>query len=176
MIRCNRCGSDVPETSQFCGICGAPLTADVGIYKEKECLNNFCRFFKYERLCWKIFGIVWLVLSCVWFFLSFIMLFLVVEEPEFAAAAVMYMFAGLMYLPIAIVNLKMVGRAEHYMNIVYNDAAVEERAGNVGMIVLSAFFNNIAMVFIIINFVSAKNNKDILRSAHIRQSQYKISQ
>ena len=97
-----------------------------------------------------------------------------IAEEFFAGVGAIYMLYGLLFLPVAIVNLKMVSRAEHYMNIVYTDAAaVEERAGNVGMIVLAAFFNSIALVFIIINFVRSKTEKDVLKSAQRRQEEFR---
>lgn len=175
MIRCNHCSAEIDQTSKFCGVCGAPVNnVDVGIYKEKECLDNFHRFLKYERISWKIAGIVWLVISCVWLFLGFVMLIAAIEEGIFAAFSFMYMFIGVIYLPIAIVNLKMVKKAQHYMDIVYNDVTpVAERCGNVGMIVLSAFFNTIAMIFIIINFTRTKCSTDEINSAKMRQAQYR---
>lgn len=177
MIRCSRCSSEIPETSQFCGICGAPVQPapqpDVGIYKEKECLDNFYRFLKYERLAWKICGIVWIILSALLGFFGIVFCMMSVEEELLAVLGVEYLLLAFIYLPVAIVNLKMISRAEHYMNIVYNDVnAVNERCGNAGMIVLSAIFNTIAMIFIIINFTRTKTNKAEINSAARRQAEF----
>lgn len=46
------------------------------------------------------------------------------------------------------------------------------RCGNVGMIVLSAIFNPVAMIFIIINFTRTKTNKAEIQSAAMRQAQF----
>ena len=175
MIRCNNCGNEIPESSKFCGICGTPVNVpDMGIQKEKECLDNFRRFYKYERLSWKIAGIVYLIITCLFGFFALIFLAMSASEGMAAFLGGYYLMIAVILLPVAIINLKMVKRAEHYMNIVYNDApAVEERSGNVGMIVLSAIFNEIAMIFIIINFVRTKNNKEVLRSAAVRQAQFR---
>ena len=185
---CSKCSAQIPDNSKFCGVCGAPVPTSYeqesyvppvnesvkqySVAEEKECLDNFARFFKYERLAWKISGIVMLVITCFFGLLSLI--FMISGEEELLALGFAYMLYPLLLLPIAIVNLKMKNRAEHYMNIVYDDAAaVEERAGSVGMIVLSYFFNNIALIFIIINFIRAKTEKDILRSAQRRQEEFK---
>lgn len=184
---CSKCSAQIPDNSKFCGVCGAPVQTTYGqtsytppvakeytLAEEKESLDNFARFFKYERLAWKIEGIVILVLSCLFAGLGFIFFMATIAEEFFAGVGTIYMLYGLLFLPVAIVNLKMVSRAEHYMNIVYTDAAaVEERAGSVGMIVLAAFFNSIALVFIIINFVRSKTEKDVLKSAQRRQEAFK---
>ena len=173
MIRCSSCGNDIPDTSKFCGICGAPVNnVDVGIYKEKECLDNFYRFLKYERLSWKIGAIVWFV--CMGLFGVIGLLLTVVSGDGMAAIiGIEYMVLGIFYLPIAIVNLKMIAKTEHYMSIVYNDVnSVTERCGNAGMIVLGAFFNTVAMIFIIINFTRTKTNRAEIQSAAARQAQF----
>lgn len=190
MIRCSSCGNDIPDTSTFCGICGAPVNnVDVGIYKEKECLDNFYRFLKYERLSWKIgaivsfvcaglFGVIGLLLTVVsGAGMSAIMgIEYITDVPGTGIAAIMgieYMVMGVFYLPSAIVNLKMIGKTEHYMSIVYNDVnSVTERCGNAGMIVLGAFFNTVAMIFIIINFTRTKTNRAEIQSAAARQAQF----
>jgi hypothetical protein len=185
---CSKCSAQIPDNSKFCGVCGAPVQTTYGqtsytppvakeytLAEEKESLDNFARLFKYERLAWKIEGIVMLVISCViggFGLLAFVGG--VAEDEVLAGLGAFYLLYGLLFLPIAIINLKMVSRAEHYMNIVYTDAAaVEERAGSIGMIVLAAFFNNIALIFIIINFVRSKTEKDVLKSAKNRQEAFK---
>lgn len=179
---CNNCSAEIADTSKFCGVCGTPVTPascepfeEIGIEKEKECLDSFARFFKYERRAWKILGIVMLCFSCFFATFGFLSAVIGVATNEVLAGfGVIYILYALLFIPIAIVNLKMIGRAEHYMNIVYSDAdAVEERAGSVGMIILAAFFNEIALIFIIINFVRAKTQKNILKSAQRRQEAFR---
>ena len=80
-------------------------------------------------------------------------------------------------LPIAIVNLKMVSKAEYYMDTLYNDASsMRERAESVGMIILATFFNEIALIFIIINFVRAKTCKETLDRIELRQKAFRGQQ
>ena len=185
---CVNCGSQLSDDARFCTACGAevkdaaPVENDVTIddslliQQEKECLNKFYRFFKYERLAWKIVGIVFLVFSLVFIgfgFLAFLMGAATGEEMGIAFAAGfggIYVLYGLIFLPIAIINLKMVGKAEYYMNVIYRDARpVVVRCNSIGMLVFSYFFNTIAMAFIIVNFVFNKTNKEILARAIARQ-------
>lgn len=184
MIHCNNCGHEIPDTDRFCSVCGTPVGAVpvapapvIGIEQEKECLDNFHRLLKYERLSWKISGIVTLVISCFLGFLSLVYFALSATEEMFAFLGGYLFVYTILFLPVAIINLKMVKKAEYYMNIVYNDVTpVAERCGNVGMIVLSAIFNEIAMIFIIINFVRVKNNKAIIESAAARQQEFRNNQ
>ena len=56
------------------------------------------------------------------------------------------------------------------MDIIYKDARpVVKRCSSVGMIVLGAMFNTIAMAFIIVNFVLAKTKAPILQRVVERQ-------
>ena len=171
---CNFCQREVNEGSAFCTHCGAPMNSDVAIAKEKECLDNFYRFFKYERLAWKIPGIVMAVICAVIGFLGLVFFIAGVSEPFFAAFGGMMLFYLALFLPIAIVNSKTVSKAEYYMDTLYNDVApMRKRAESVGMIVLAALFNEIALIFIIINFVRAKTSKEILNRIELRQQSYK---
>ena len=67
--------------------------------------------------------------------------------------------ALLLYLPVAIINLKMLKKVEYYENTLYSDVSIaRKRCTSVGMIVFAAFFNKIALIFIIINFVKTRKN------------------
>lgn len=178
MKYCVHCGHELSDEALFCDNCGASVTTQQaapvgnGLDTEKQYLDTFYRFFKYERLSWKIGGVVFLILSL--FFLGFALLFLTIalarDAEEVAMVAPLFILYGLVFLPVAIVNLKMVKKTEYYMNTLYMDVRPTiERSGSVGMIVLSAFFNEIAMIFIIINFVRTKNNKALLQQIAYRQ-------
>ena len=171
---CDFCQREVNEGSAFCTHCGAPMNSDVAIAKEKECLDNFYRFFKYERLAWKIPGIVMAVFCAIIGFISLIFLLAGLKEPAAIGGAFVSLLYLALFLPIAIVNLKMVSKAEYYMDTLYNDVApMRKRAQSVGMIVLAAFFNEIALIFIIINFVRAKTTKETLNRIELRQQSFK---
>ncbi len=185
MKYCIKCGNELNDDARFCVSCGTAVVQEAApevetyvanedavlIQEEKECLDNFYRFFKYERLAWKISGIVATVLACVFLGIALICLIAAVAADITALAGVMvFVMYGLIILPVGIVNLKMVGKAEYYMDIIYRDARpVIKRCNAVGMIVLGALFNTIAMAFIIVNFVLAKPKAPILQRVVERQ-------
>ena len=179
---CNNCGKELLEGTLFCPECGAPVmnetdadtsTDDFAIKQEKECLDNFHRLFRYERTAWKIFAIVWLAFAGFLLLFGTIFAAASVSLSEFVAVGVMYIFMGLMYLPIAIVGFCMMGKVKYYINTVYNDVRPTiVRCNSIGMIVLGAIFNPIAMIFIIINFCRAKGSNYILERAAKRQQEF----
>ncbi len=190
MKYCTNCGKEVAEGNLFCAECGAPVDAvkseEAAIAEEKECLDFFYRFFKYERLAWKIFGIVWVAFAA--FFLVFGILFggigaiefglnTPADEMAFGVLSGTYVFLSILYLPIGIINLCMVKRARFYMDTIYTDVCPAiVRLNSVGMIVFSAMFNTLAMVFIIINFARAKSSKEMLNRIAKRQHEFKEQQ
>jgi hypothetical protein len=65
----------------------------------------------------------------------------------------------IVYLPLAIINLKLLKKVEYYENTLYSDVSIaRKRCTSVGMIVFAAIFNKIALIFIIINFVKTRKN------------------
>ena len=60
---------------------------------------------------------------------------------------------------VAIVNLVLASRAGKHSR---NEESTIKHAGSVGSIVLAALFNEIALIFVIINFVVAKKNRAAL--------------
>ena len=189
---CNNCGKELIEGTSFCPECGAPVVNeattdasadDFAIRQEKDCLDNFHRFLRYERTAWRVGAIVMLVVKILFIFLGSLIASIgaidmgydtPADEFMFATMGVMYILCGLLYLPIVIINFVMVSKTKSYMSTLYNDVSpTVSRCGSVGMIVLGAFFNTIAMIFIIINFVRVKNNKYILDRAAKRQQEFK---
>lgn len=173
MNTCKSCGLENADESRFCSGCGAMLEqSNDALAEEQSLLDGYYRFFKYERLSWKIGGIVMLALSLT--FIGFGFLFLLIaaiaDTEELAAVFGLYLVYGLLFLPVAIVNFKMVSRAEYYMNTLYTDIKpVITRTSSIGMFILSGFFNEIALVFIIINFVRTKRNGNLLSRIAFRQ-------
>lgn len=70
-----------------------------------------------------------------------------------------YIIFGALLLAVAIVNLVTASKIGKYR---YSEVLTVKHAGSVGSIVLAAFFNEIALVFAIINFVVAKKNSAVL--------------
>lgn len=76
------------------------------------------------------------------------------------AFSAVYIICGLVLLAVAIVNLVMSGKLGKYRQNLYTDCtAGAKHASSVGSIVLAAFFNEIALIFVIINFVFMKKNE-----------------
>ncbi len=75
------------------------------------------------------------------------------------AVGMFYIIFGIILLVVAIVNLVTASKIGKYR---YSEVLTVKHAGSVGSIVLAAFFNEIALVFAIINFVIAKKNSTIL--------------
>ncbi|MCR5601612.1 MAG: hypothetical protein K6G33_12820, partial [Ruminococcus sp.] len=46
------------------------------------------------------------------------------------------------------------------------------RAGSIGMIVFAAIFNDIALIFVILNFIYVKRHRDIIESIKQKQRGY----
>ena len=70
-----------------------------------------------------------------------------------------YIIFGAILLAVAIVNLVTASKIGKYR---YSEVLTVKHAGSVGSIVLAAIFNEIALVFAIINFVIAKKNSAVL--------------
>lgn len=77
------------------------------------------------------------------------------------AFSAFYITFGIILLAVAIVNLVMASKVGKYR---LSDEATVKHAGSVGSIVVAALFNEIALIFVIINFVYAKRNRAILEA------------
>ena len=90
------------------------------------------------------------------------------EDDAFIFAGVGVMAVGGFYfgfgcslLAIAIVNLVMASKVSKSR---YSEVLTAKHAGSVGSIVLAALFNEIALIFVIINFVLAKKHRAVLEN------------
>lgn len=75
------------------------------------------------------------------------------------AFSAFYITFGVILLAVGIVNLVMASKVGKYR---LNPELTVKHAGSVGSIILAAFFNEIALIFVIINFVIAKKNRAVL--------------
>ena len=105
------------------------------------------------------------------------------SDAEEAAAVsilvvgIMFIVYGVLFLPIAIVNMVLKGKVGKYRDKLYTDCTDGvKHAGSVGTIVLAAFFNTIALIFIIINFVFVKNNRETFERIKANQANYNSQQ
>ncbi len=166
MKYCSNCGTALTDAAQFCSGCGA-ATGNIEAEK-RECIEDFRKFLKWERFGWRLFGIIFLVCSLI--ILTCALAIIIAGgmtgysyRLDMAVVGIMYGCMGLLYLPIAIVNLVMAKKAGECREDLDRDPKrVIGRCESVGLIVLAAIFNNLALVFIIINFVRAKTCKHII--------------
>lgn len=163
---CAYCNNQMEDTASFCPYCGqksdsAPVENDV----RAKAFHAFRRNLRHERKCWSIFGGVWLGF-CI-FYAAFSFLYLILgfgmKEPVIALFSPVFFLYTILFLPIAIINLVMSGKITGYLNqLETNPAPAVERCGGVWLIVMGALFNNIALIFIILNFVHVKTHRELL--------------
>lgn len=202
---CNACGAEVAETIKAEAVSENPYVSNAQpVYEakpapacteapksddelraeEQALLDKFSLGLKHERLAWKISGIVWTVMSA--FFIVFGCFFALIvgiaaasaESELFALlpAVMMYSVMGLMYLPVAIINLSMKNKLESYRAKLYTDCKDGIGHFSVGSIVFCAFFNGIALIFNIVYFIQAKNNAAVIERIKARQDEYNSKQ
>ncbi len=157
---------------------------------QDECMKSLYNNFRREKLVWTICGIVLTVCCAIMLFCGAVLAangaFAAYDEYSVGdfdvngisrdihdnisgPAAVINLVAGssllicgALFLPVAVINLIMIGKTQRYINGLYKDCGeAVKRASSVGMIVFSALFNEIAMIFIIINFVNARRHRAV---------------
>lgn len=158
MTNCPKCGTQIAETASFCSTCGERI-APVTKQDLTETLNSFKANFRREKISWMIAAIAITALTLLLTMLAFLMIVIGITTAEEAllTMGIVYLLYPILFAPIIIINWVMTVKAGRYERTVMDDpVGAVERAGNVGIIVVSALFNNIAMIFVIINFVYAK--------------------
>ena len=183
MKTCKYCGKEISEELEVCPFCNA-VQDDQKERNDERAYSQMARFLKYEHIAWKAGGFVALGVCALYVFMA--LMFLAVGMLGAAGGGMRYMssdyhvpedyaegiapFIGFVllgfiyltvfliaFLPLIIANFKMVKRVEFYQGCMETDIAVTRtRCNSVGMIVFAAIFNNVALVFIIINFVKTK--------------------
>lgn len=137
---------------------------DKDIRDEKKFLDDTHKFLRWERKAWsisgKVFLIVGIVLTALYFLIGIV--FLATGE-DVAAAGGVFLYGSLifaMFIVIGIVNIKAADKIDQYTDTLYkNFSLANNRCNSIGMIVFCYFFNEIALVFFVINFVRMKCNK-----------------
>ena len=173
MKTCPICGNESQDAARFCPQCGAAFSASVPSASTERALRLMYRRLNTERIWWMVGGIiaaaaiVWLVIA------SFVIGKLgagstahvggstPIDAGFFGLTIAVYcVFA---YAPVCIINFVMMAKAKRYRDLVFSDTeTVVARCSGAGMIVLGALFNTIAMIFIIMNFTSARQNRALL--------------
>lgn len=153
----------------------APNTDTKAIAEEKEFLEQTHRLLRWERKAWSIAGKVMLITGIVFAAMFFLLgiLYLALGDALIGFGILFLVYAlvfGCMFIAIGIVNIITAGKIPQYTDTLYKDfRAANKRCNSIGMIVFSYFFNTIALVFFVINFVRMKTNKPMIERILTRQ-------
>lgn len=180
MKYCAQCGKELQDDVQYCIYCGAAVHSEAANFaEEKEFLDTTHRFLKYERICWNIMGIFCLVLCGIFLLFTVLMLVgastLVMDADSETAlglgmgALAMGIYCAL-FVPFAVIGLVCAARIKRYMREMYTDLRpTADRCNSIGMIILGVLFNNLAMIFYIINFSRVRSNAKVIERIIARQ-------
>ncbi len=143
--------------------------------RRQRVIDNFYLRLKWELKAWSIASKVFTILGSVLMFITavmFVMSFVGGEDTiGMLFFAMYYGFFASMILGIGIINVIMKGKVQKYMDGLYYDCGpAVVRGESIGMIIFEYFFNNIALVFFVINFIHIKTNKAVFDE--IRHLQY----
>lgn len=176
MSFCPNCQKENVQGSAFCNYCGTPLNAANAVDEEQDFIDTTYRILRWERNAWKISGIALLIFGIVFgvlFFIFGIVFSAIGEEIAFVFSSVFFTYSfvfGGVFIACGIVSLISAKKIPFYLNSMYNDFSMAfKRCDNVGMLILTIFFNSIAMVFFIINFVRMKANRNTIGRIIARQ-------
>ncbi|MBO5912844.1 MAG: zinc ribbon domain-containing protein [Clostridia bacterium] len=151
------------------------ISEDYFIAQEQEQVNTLRQFLNFERTAWKVGTIVLAVVTGLFVLLSMIFFLTAIDargyrEDMYVSMGITYLVVSMLVAPMVFIGFKMVPKCDEYLSkLNYDLGTVVARCTNIGMIVFSAFFNGIAMIFIIINLAKAKANMEILGRAVDRQ-------
>lgn len=195
MKYCMHCGQVMPDAATVCGRCGygaaqnGPVPPPVprpDAVTDRAVLDQVRVGLRHERTAWKIGGIIFCVFAAI--FLLCAIMFGAEGSSSYSSSysrdyalmlqiyAITYaVIAIVAYVPCAVACFVMTGKCSRYLNnFSGNPGAAVQRCGSVGLIVLGALFNTIALIFIIINFVRCKSNREALERA-VRQEEKPFS-
>lgn len=163
---CPHCHTEVEETSVYCPYCGRHAgIGDPDAYR--SAFHTFRRNLRHERKCWSICGGVYLGITITFAVLGLLLLFAGIAGSEaegLLGGALELLLYALLIAPVTVVNLIMKRKLDGYIEQIETDPSpAKERAKSIGMIVLAGIFNEIAMIFIILNFVHVKSNGHLIR-------------
>ena len=152
----------------------APASDEKAIAEEKAFLEQTHRLLRWERKAWSIAGKVYLIMGIIGtalFFLFGVIILAVGNDIAPVGGVFIYCaFIFAMIIAIGIINIIAAGKIPQYTNTLYKDfRAAHKRCNSIGMIVFGYFFNTIALVFYLINFVRMKSNKAMAERILTRQ-------
>lgn len=180
---CPRCNNELPDGSDFCRFCGATLDQGSDIQEEQDFLDKTHRLLRWERKAWSIAGKAFLILGIIFVALYGLMALILLSYANGSdLAGAVHAFYGTLfsvyaivlggtYIAIGIVGMVCCNKVTRYMDTMYTDfLPTRNRCTSIGMIVLGAMFNTIAMIFYIINFVRMKSCGHIINRILSRQA------
>lgn len=177
---CSKCGKALEEGELFCTICGTDANktreslAEEEARQESEFCASYKRILRYERLAFKIGGIVYLVLTVLLAVITFVLMGS--EGIAVPPALVEYITGGgdvdlntylfsyvIAYCVISAVNMILSKKAESCMDEMDSDIRYAvRRYTSFGTLFLIIFTNEVALVFYIINFIKTRSNAALL--------------
>lgn len=131
---------------------------------KENVLSKLTTGLRRETVAYRIYGIVMLALSVITILSG---IFILLTDTSVNTLALgndsnyMVLSYGGVLLTFAIVNLIRSFRIGKYR---LSETQTIKHASSVGSIVLAAIFNEIALIFAIINFVTAKTNQQVLEA------------
>jgi hypothetical protein len=147
--------------------------SDKDVQDEKKFLDDTHKFLRWERKALSISGKVMLIVGIAFAALFFLLGIILAAVESGAAGAMMLLYAvlyGVIFIGIGVVNLKAADKIPQYTDTLYKDfRAAYKRCTSIGMIVFNYFFNTIALVFFVINFVRLKSNRAMCERILSRQ-------
>lgn len=154
-----------------------PAPSDKDIQEERAFLDQTHRLLRWERRAWSISGKVALIVGIVFAVLFFLIGVIAAaasgDEGGIVGFSVMFIYAfifGGILIAVGIVSLAAANKIPQYTDTLYKDfRATNTRCNSIGLIVFGYFFNNIALVFYLINFVRMKSNKPMIERILTRQ-------
>lgn len=155
------------------------IDEDYLIREEQEFLDMTHRLLRWERKAWsicgKVFFIMGIVFAAIFGFISFIGLIETIDGDPTASFLTGMGFSyalifGGMFLAIGIIGRKVADKMPIYLDSLYTDFSItNDRSGNVGMLIFTIFFGEVAFVFFLINFIRLKSNGAVINRILARQ-------
>ena len=191
MKYCPKCGVLNDDNARFCCECGnvfdfvqtdPVMTSGYSTgytAEEQQVIDGIKRNFRREKTAYKLVGLIGVIImsiSCVLIILAGIAGMADAEQGTAVIAASLITYAvtlAFTTLPVFIINLVASGKLNNYISTADRDIEMSRaRAGSIGMIVFAAIFNDIALIFVILNFIYVKRHRDIIESIKQKQRGY----
>ena len=171
MAFCINCGYELTQGANFCINCGTavaptpveepiappvvpvaptPKDSTADIQEEQEFLDNTYKLLRWEKKAWLICGIVSLCIGTILCIVSFTI--------------------GAYLVGAGIVGIVSSGKIPQYINNLYLDIRpTATRCGDVGMLILTILFGEVALIFFLINFIRVKSQGRLISRIEARQ-------